>query len=98
MNDTILVEDISAASITWEYSYQNHPGKTTEEHLNSNSLTLLYNPGESKTVIHDSGSTTNPDLVIADNCKWIIIGDPGSGHPMTKTSLRLKTSNPIPSK
>jgi len=98
MNDTIIVGDINAASITWEYSYQNHPGKTIEEYLNSNSLTLLYDPGESKTFIHYSGNTTNPDLVIADNCKWIIIGVPGSGHRMTKTSLKLKTSNPTPSK
>jgi len=98
MNDTIIVGDINTASITWGYGYQNHPGKTNEEYLNSNSLTLLYDPGESKTLIHYSGSTTNPDLLIDDNCKWIIIGDPGSGHRMTKTSLKLKTSNPTPSK
>jgi hypothetical protein len=67
MNDTIIVGNINAASITWGYSYQNHPGKTTEEYLNSNSLIPLYNPGESKTLIHCSGSTTNPDQVIADN-------------------------------
>jgi len=98
MNDTIIVGDINEASITWGYNYQNHPGKTIEDYLNSNSLTLLYGPHESKTLIHYSGSTTNPDLVIADNCKWIIIGDPGSGHRMTKTPLKLKTSNPTPSK
>jgi len=98
MNNTIIVGDINAASITWGYNYQNHPGKTIEKHLNSNSLTLLYDPGESKTLIHYSGSTINPDLVTADNCKWIIIGDPGSGQRMTKTSLKLKTSNPTPSK
>jgi hypothetical protein len=98
MNDTVIVGDINAAFITCGHGYQNHPGKTNEEYLNSKSLTLLYNPGESKTLIHYSGSTINPDLVIADNCKWIMIGDPGSGHRMTKTSLKLKTSNPTPSK
>jgi hypothetical protein len=97
-NDTIIVGDINAASITWGYSYQNHPEKTIEEYLNSNSLTLLYDPGESKTLIHYSGSTTIPDLVTVDNFKWIIVGYPGSGHRMTKTSLKLKTSNPTPSK
>jgi hypothetical protein len=98
MNDTVIVGDINAASTTWGYSYQNHPGKINEEYLNSKSLTLLYYPGESKTLIHYSESTTNPDLVIADNFKWIMIGDPGSGYCMTKTSLKLKTSNPTPSK
>jgi hypothetical protein len=35
---------------------------------------------------------------IADHCKRKIIGDPGSGYRMTKTSLKLKTPNPTPSK
>ena len=103
MNSTIIMEDFNAGSTTWGYTYQNHPEKTVEEHLNSNSLTLLYEPGESKTFIHYSGSTTNPDLVIvsttiADQCKWTIIGDPRRRNSMTKTSLKLKTSEPTPSK
>jgi hypothetical protein len=102
MNNTIIVGDFSAASTTWGYSYQNHRGNTVEEYLNSNSRTLLYDPGESETFIH-SRNTTNPDLVIvsanlADQCKLIITGDPGCGHCMTKTSLKLQTSIPTPSK
>ena len=41
----LIVGDFSTASINWGYSYQNHLGKTVE-YLNSNSHTLLYDPGE----------------------------------------------------
>jgi len=81
MNNTIIVGDFNAASTTWGYRYQNHRWNTVEEYLNSNSHTLLYDPGALETFIH-ARNTTNPDLVIvstnvADHCKRIIIGDPG---------------------
>jgi len=63
LNNTIIVGDFNAASTTWGYCYQNRPGNTVEEYLNSNSHTLLYDPGESETFIH-LRNTTNFDLVI----------------------------------
>ena len=102
-NNMITVGDFNAKSKTWGYSYQTHLRKTVKKYLHNSSLTLLYDPGVSKTFIHYSGSTTNPYLVmvstnIADQCKRIITGDPGSGHCMTQTSLKLKTPYPTPSK
>ena len=98
-NNTIIVGDLNAASPAWGYNYKNRVGKLVEDYINSNSLKVLYDPEQPKSFIHHSGSTTNPDIVIVsthivDQCKKKLIGDPGCGHRMIKTSLKLERGKP----
>lgn len=89
--NTILVGDFNAASPSWGYETYNQVGKLVEDFSDSNALTVLYNKDDPKSFIHYSGSSTNPDLTIVaaniqDNCKKKVIGDPGSGHRIIKTT------------
>ncbi|KAG8196234.1 hypothetical protein JTE90_023793 [Oedothorax gibbosus] len=90
-NNTILVGDFNAASPSWGYETYNQVGKLVEDFSDSNALIVLYNKDDPKSFIHYSGSSTNPDLTIVaaniqDNCKKKVIGDPGSGHRIVKTT------------
>ncbi|GFT18761.1 hypothetical protein NPIL_515941 [Nephila pilipes] len=71
-------------------------GQTVEDFIDSNAMFLMYDPEHPNTFIHNSGSSTNPDLTmittnIADQCIKTVIGDPGSGHRITKLIVELKT-------
>ncbi|KAG8185314.1 hypothetical protein JTE90_013005 [Oedothorax gibbosus] len=75
---------------------RNQAGQTVEDFIDSNAMFLMYNPNDPNTFIHYCGSSTNPDLAmvstnIADQYAKTVIGDPGSGHRMTKLTFEMKT-------
>ncbi|KAG8193050.1 hypothetical protein JTE90_028162 [Oedothorax gibbosus] len=86
---TQLRESFNAMSPNWGYKNRNQAGQTVEDFIDSNAMALMYNTKDPKTFIHNSGNSTNPDLTmvstnIVDQCTKIVIGDPGSGHRITK--------------
>jgi len=63
-----------------------------EEFLNSQKLKLLYNPEDKKTLLHYSGSTTNPDLTMVssdvyENSQKAVLEDFGSSRRAVLISI-----------
>ncbi|GFS75816.1 hypothetical protein NPIL_344821 [Nephila pilipes] len=70
-------------------------GQTVEASNDSNAMFLMYDFEDPDTFIHYSGSSTYPDLTmittnVVDQCIKTVIGDPGSGHRITKLIVELK--------